>query len=316
MARRLRYAPPRSVVEVTTRTIQGRFLLRPSPALNTLILGIIGRAQAKYDIEIYAFAFLSNHFHMLLSPPSAKALSEFMNFIDGNIAKEAGRLHDWSDKFWARRYQSIVVADEAAQQDRLRYILAHGCKEDLVARVTDWPGVHCASALMTGAPLRGIWIDRTAHDKARRRNEHVDQSDFCTEYQVKLSPLPCWSSMEPAAYRHACAGLVADIEREAAQRNAARSRRPLGHNAILRQHPHDRPQRSKRSPTPLVHAGLRKSRDAFLAAHRWFVDLYRAAAERLRMGQRDVVFPPGAFPPPAPFVISAPRPVAAAPSSA
>jgi hypothetical protein len=41
---------------------------------------------------------------------------------------------------------AIVVSDEeAAQVGRLRYILAHGVKENLVERVLDWPGVHCRS---------------------------------------------------------------------------------------------------------------------------------------------------------------------------
>ena len=316
MARRLRYVPPHSIVEVTSRTIQGRFLLRPSPALNTRILGIIGRAQLKYDIEIYAFAFLSNHFHMLLSPPNAKALSGFMEYINGNIAREADRLHDWEDKFWARRYQSILVIDEDAQWDRLRYILAHGCKEGLVARVTSWPGVHCASALILGASLQGTWLDRTALANARRRNKDVDESDFCTEYAVTLSPLPCCVNMAPAAYRQACAALAAEIEREAAQTNAELDRRPFGRARILQQHPHDMPQSPKRSPAPLVHATLCTSREAFLSAYRWFVDSYRAAAERLRHGLQDVMFPPDAFPPPGPFVTSSPLAVIAARSTA
>lgn len=316
MARKLRYVPPYSVVEVTTRTIQGRFLLRPSPALNALILGILGRAQVKYDIEIYAFAFLSNHFHILLSPPSAQALSNFMEYINGNIAREAGRLHDWGAKFWARRYQSILVVDEDAQWNRLRYILAHGCKEGLVARATDWPGVHCASALLSGAPLTGRWIDRTALDKARRRNKDVDESDFCIEYSVTLAPLPAGAGMSPAAYRQACTALVADIEREAAPTKATLGQRTLGRTAILKQHPHAMPQDPKPHPAPLVHATLRTSREAFLSAYRWFVDLYRAAAESLRRGQRDAVFPPDAFPPPAPFVASSPLGVSAARSTA
>ena len=45
MPRPLRFIPEHSLVEITTRTIQGRLLLKPSPELNELILGIIGRRQ-------------------------------------------------------------------------------------------------------------------------------------------------------------------------------------------------------------------------------------------------------------------------------
>jgi hypothetical protein len=50
----------------------------------------------------------------------------------------------------------------------------------------------------------------------------------------------------------------------------------------------------------VARAGLprRELRDAYAL----FVAAYRAAAEKLRAGIRDVVFPRGSFPPPMPFV--------------
>jgi hypothetical protein len=65
----------------------------------------------------------------------------------------------WSDKVWSRRYQSIPVSSEQpAQIERLTYILANGVKENLVARVEEWPGVHSAHALLTGEPVEGTAV--------------------------------------------------------------------------------------------------------------------------------------------------------------
>ena len=50
MPRPLRFIPPGSLVEVTTRTIHGRLLLTPSPELADLIRGIVGKAQALYGM--------------------------------------------------------------------------------------------------------------------------------------------------------------------------------------------------------------------------------------------------------------------------
>jgi hypothetical protein len=50
------------MVEVTVRTVHGRFLLRPSHAVNDLVVGVIGRAQKKYGMRIHALAVLSNHY--------------------------------------------------------------------------------------------------------------------------------------------------------------------------------------------------------------------------------------------------------------
>jgi hypothetical protein len=55
MPRPLRFVPENSLVEVTTRTLQGRLLLKPSPELTDIILGIIGKAQVLYGMTIHAF---------------------------------------------------------------------------------------------------------------------------------------------------------------------------------------------------------------------------------------------------------------------
>jgi hypothetical protein len=50
MSRRLRYIPEGgALVEVTCRTVQSRFLLRPGPELNDLVVGVFGRAQRLYE---------------------------------------------------------------------------------------------------------------------------------------------------------------------------------------------------------------------------------------------------------------------------
>jgi hypothetical protein len=40
--RPLRFIPPASLVEITSRTIHDRLLLTPSPEINDLVLGVIG----------------------------------------------------------------------------------------------------------------------------------------------------------------------------------------------------------------------------------------------------------------------------------
>jgi hypothetical protein len=53
---------PGSLVEVTTRTLQGRLLMVPERTLNDIILGVLGRAQRLYPIQINAYCFVSSHY--------------------------------------------------------------------------------------------------------------------------------------------------------------------------------------------------------------------------------------------------------------
>jgi hypothetical protein len=45
-------------------------------------------------------------------------MKRFMNFVNSNIAKEAGRLHGLKEKIWGRRYRLVPVTDEPEARPR------------------------------------------------------------------------------------------------------------------------------------------------------------------------------------------------------
>jgi REP element-mobilizing transposase RayT len=302
--RRLRFVPEGgALVEVTCRTIHSRFLLRAGSMVNEIILGVLGRAQRKYPTRVCGYVFASNHLHLLLEVDDAHQLSQFMRYVNSNLARKVGRLVGWRDKIWSRRYQAIVVSPEdAAQTARLRYILSHGVKENLVEKVDQWPGVHCAKSLLTGEPAEGYWFDQTQEYAARGRGEEFDRMRYATREILVLSPLPCWKHLSEEVRRQLVVEMIADIETEAALRRQRSGSQVLGASAVLGQHPFDRPARPKRSPAPLFHAASQRMRLELWAAYAWFVAAFREASAKLRAGDRMARFPAGSFPPPLPFV--------------
>ena len=304
MARPLRHVPEKTtLMEVTNKTIGDRFLLKPTKELEGIILGIIGRAQRMYPLLIHDFVFMSNHYHMLLTPGSAKRLRDFMTFVNSNIAREAARLVGWKGRFWARRYKAIPVSHEdVAQIERLRYILSHGCKEGLVASSAQWPGAKSVTARLEGRRLKGLWLNRTAAHNARMRGEDVDDLAFAEEEEVILSPLPCWAHLSPGQYRECLADLVSEITKETARQHQQGGTEPAGVPYVLAQHYEDRPRKPRRSPAPLVHAYAKAVRESMVQAYRAFYNAFRAAADALEEGTRDAQFPDGSFPPGRPFV--------------
>jgi REP element-mobilizing transposase RayT len=304
MSRRLRFIPdPGALVEVTCRALHSRFLLRPGPVLNPIILGALARAKRLYPVRICAFAFASNHFHLILEVDDARQLTRFMNHLNSKLAREIGRLTGWREKVFGRRYQAILISSEAkAQTARLKYVLSHGCKEGLVERLEDWPGVHCVQALTEGKTLEGWWFDRTQEYRTRRRGKDVGHFQYATRETLELDPLPCWKHLTPEQRQQQAAALVSEIEGEAAARRERTGVKALGPAAILAQNPQSQPSKTKRSPAPAVHAATRAVRRELRDAYYWFVAAYRDAAEQLRAGRRDPPFPVGCFPPPLPFV--------------
>lgn len=197
-----------------------------------------------------------------------------MRYVNSNLARKIGRLVN----------------------------LAHGVEEELVENVSDWPGVHCAQALLTGETVQGYWFAETQAYAARRRGEDFDRMRFATLETLTLSPLPCWKHLPEEKQRQLVAALIVEIERGAGVRRQHTGSQVLGISAVRGQHPFDRSQKSKKSPAPLFHAGSKVVRRELYEAYRWFVGVFRDASEKLGAGDRTAKFPVGSFPPALPFV--------------
>ena len=304
MPRRLRLLDdPSGLVEITTRTQHGRFLMRPSEKVNDIILGVLGRAQSKYGVDLHAFVFLSNHKHILGTVEDEEQMALFTGYLNGNLAKELGRLHGWRQKFWGRRYHSASVSlTEEDQIRRFMYLLENACKEGLVGSPLDWPGVSSASALYHGeTTMQGTCFDRTARYRASLRGEY---KEFPSIETVHLTPLPFLQQRSADEQRAFYVDAVHEVEHRTAQRHEENGTRPLGARAIRRQNPHDEPKAFKDSPAPLFHAANPEDFWAMYNARKAKVAAYRVAAERLKRGETDVRFPEGCFPPRLPFVES------------
>ena len=292
---------PGRIVEITSRTMHGRFLMRPSEEVNEIILGAVGRGQAMYGVELYAFVFLSNHLHMLLRALGLDQMALFTGYVKGNIARELGVVHQWREKFWGRRYNHAPVKDtEAAQIKRFRYILRNSCKEGLVGSPLDWPGVSSARALYNGeSTLTGRWYDRTAQYRAGATRGDLDYSSVET---VKLSPMPFMAGYSEADRRQFTVDAVRQVEREASEHRAETGARVMGARLIESQNPHAAPKNFKRSPAPFFHTTTREEYLELLEIRRQKQAAYRQAVEKLLRGERDVEFPPDCFPPRLPYV--------------
>ncbi len=306
MGRPLRYIPEGgSLVEVTTRTIQGRYLLRPDDRgrVNETVIGVLGRAQRLTGLSVVAVSVMSSHWHLLAFAEDADQLVAFMRHANGNLSKEIGRLHRWPGKLWQRRYRGILVSEEdEAQIARLRYVLAAGVKEFLVDRAIHWPGVHSARALLKDQPLRGWWFDRTREFAARQSGERPGRYDYAEEETLVLDPLPCWRHLPADEVRRRVRDLVREVEDEATVERRTTGQRSQGAEAVMAMDPHHRPEKLESSPAPMFHAARKRVRHEMWEAYLWVVTEYRLAAERLALGDRLAEFPEGTFPPRLPFV--------------
>ena len=307
--RPVRHVRPGSVYEITTRSIDRTLLLRPSKEVNQIILGVIGRAQEKTGVKIYALVFMSTHYHMLIGSAGADQTAKFVGMVNCNITRKLNALNDRTGSGWSRRFFSILIAnDRASQERRLRYLLAHGVKERLVARAQDWPGASTLPWLVSGKPIRGVWTSFTDRYYARLRKGYVSKpGQFDTVYELQMSVLPCWRRLATPDWRTLVAEMVAEIEAEEAARcfeehGIALEDRVLGVQAVLAAEPLGRLGRQKRSRAPSVHAVCRVVRKFSQEELRLLREAYAEASHRFRAKEWDVAFPEGTFRPGGGFV--------------
>jgi hypothetical protein len=198
--------------------------------------------------------------------------------------------------------RSIPIDDQLnvsnGRQRRPESLRAHLFHEDGGTSLLPRTSLLPLAALLAGTDIEGTWFDRTACYEAQRKGEDKTAADFATAERVSFTPLPCWTHLEPVAYRGKVADLIRKIVEDSRRNRAGRG--VLGKRAILAQHPHDKPLCSDRSPAPLVHAATKAVRVMLRTAYYEFVAAFREAAMKLRRGDRFVRFPAGAFPPPMP----------------
>ncbi|MBS2024013.1 MAG: transposase [Deltaproteobacteria bacterium] len=294
----VRHFDPQTIYFVTSRTLQSRFLMAPSRKTNELIGGSLARAVRRQGVELFAYVFTSNHFHLMVRAPTAIAMSRFMQRLQSDIAIKVGRLIDWRGRFFARRYSAEPIVDDGAQVERLGYILSHGVKEGLVSAVRNWPGLSCAQALVEGRTVsQQTWRNWTQRWKVEvGEGLNIGRfSEKCPSDQetLVLTPLPCWAHLAAGQRAQLAAQLVANIDA-----SAPRGRAPRGPRAIVGQDPHGRPVHTKHSARPKAHASTKELWIAAVHNYQVVLAAFREASKKWLRGVFDVEFPPHCFRPP------------------
>ena len=211
MAYPIRVFEPGGVYFITNRCMQSRLLMRPSVEINRIIGGVLARAACIFPVELFGFTFASNHFHLLARMIGDACLSDFVAYVEANIARRVGKVVGWSGRFWYRRFSAEPVLDDDALVGRLAYIASHGVKEGLIEKAMDWPGLTCLPEVSFGVVRDFDWCDEAGFHEAERRQESVRRADFITRYPLKLavppesvSPTPLSGGFAREALGHAC----------------------------------------------------------------------------------------------------------------
>lgn len=303
MPRPIRWLQPHTRWFVTTRTLEARLLLVPSPELNERIGFWFGRALKRFPgIEAHALYVASNHLHVVVTDRDG-SLSAFFGYFLGFVARDVNALRNRRGPVFHRRFSAEPILDADALAERIAYLVCNPLEDRLVADWREWPGV-----LMwpqSDQPQRYTFqrLDQTsfarARSRAKRGGTHIDRKSFVAKESVTIFPLPDEGSGIPDAnwIRTAVA------RRAQALRERDSGKRCLGAARIVRQHANALPERSDHSRRPLCHTTRRTLWLEFRALWRTLVSAYREISARFRGGELRARFPAFTFPPWRPLIV-------------
>lgn len=288
MSRPLRMLDPSGIYLATVRCLHGRLFMRPSRETYEVLGGVLARAVRLHGIEIFAFNFASNHLHLIVRAPRGN-LPQFMQYLLSNISKKVGALVKWRGAFWERRYSAQPLLDDVALLDKVRYVLAHGVKEGLVRRCSEWPGLSALPLMRDGQPRTFRWLNWTRRCRSAplpKRGPRLDER-WAELEELKLTTLPIQGFDRLSIVRQFLEDCVRAIEQDA----RLVYRTVMGVRRLCAQPPQRRPARPERSPTPWCHTTVRQLRDEFMQRYRSFATAFLEASAEWRQGNLGASFP-------------------------
>jgi len=142
MARPFRIQYEGAIYHVMSRGIErGTIFLTDKDYLR--FLECLERAVEKFNLEIFTFVLMGNHYHLLLRTPKSN-LSKAMQWLQTAYSVYYNLKHQRSGHLFQGRYKSILVGEESYWQKLSFYIHLNPIRAGMVKDLNDyrWSSYH------------------------------------------------------------------------------------------------------------------------------------------------------------------------------
>ena len=311
-------------LHVTNRLVEGLPLIS-ARWMNFLLKGLIARAQDHYGVQVVAFLWMANHYHLIVCGRADK-ISPFKNYLHGELAKYLKRLMPgkYQSKVWAGRgnEQHLKTAEDVI--NKIVYLYTNPARANLVASITQYPGVSSWELFRTGScAFEGSWVPPRAlrpvtgrfsakRDLVQLKELFAASARSGSRHTFTLKPFiwkRCFPESSSRSNDSIRAEILARIEDEEKKCAAARGQKQVLGAGELRTSPIDKPFKSKeRSRTPFVQCHNPTLRKHYIADFKSFAAACRKTWQHWTKGIYSALFPAGAYRPGCPILFMIERP--------
>ena len=136
MARQWRIAYPGALYHVLSRG-NGRQDIFLSGKDRRLFLDLVQEFSERFNIEVYAYVLMGNHYHLLLKTPDAN-LSKGMQWFGTTYTRQFNLLNTQSGHLFQGRFKSIIVENDAYLLRLSCYIHRNPLRAGIVDRLAEF----------------------------------------------------------------------------------------------------------------------------------------------------------------------------------
>lgn len=272
---------------ITTSTETGLPFI-PNLIINTILRGIIARAQHLYGQQLCHFLFMANHLHLILLVTNPETVSDLIGYIKAKSAIAINSLLGRSKQtVWCDGFDSPVMLDAVTVIDKIIYTYRNPTKARLVDSINQYPGISSWSAFSKGEKPKSVrWVRPSTITKLASTNmTHTEQIQYLsnlhrtnkTHYKLTFTP-DAWIPFFPELREESVETINNKIiSRIKAEEEELRKGTPAMGPVMLQNQPlnkeHTRTKRSRRSFC------LGSSKERRLSFISWFKTVSAKAGE-------------------------------------
>ena len=291
----------------TSRTIKSRLWFANNSELDGYNLAYLAKYREKYEINLYAFVMQGNHYHTTTAFPGCNRASFFRD-LNARIV-EGVRKHVPSFEggpLFERRYAEQTLPTPADIEEQFFYCALQPVLAGLVEHIEDYSGYNSFYDAIWGRE-RVLQIVRYGeYNSKRRSNKKAQLKDFTDTFVLKYNRLPGYEYLSQEAYAQIMFNKF-ELRRRLFVDEMTRSGHRFPSPKQLRKIvPGSLPRTTKKSKRhdarPIVLCKCPVTRNTFLTEYFSIFAAYKVAARRYLRREEKVVFPPGTYKPPGPFV--------------
>lgn len=284
---------------ITTRTAGSKLWLINNPALEKAILGCLAKYQERYNVIIYGFIIMGNHYHLLAKFPQMNR-AIFMRDFNSSVARIVGRMVKQHGRrsLWARRYSWQVLLEEEDIRHWFFYLSLNPVSSGITSSINQYPSYNSFQDAIHLRKKKYRWVDWSAYIIRKSYDQLARPTDFEREYELTFSPIPG----EYKVYAEQLSTELLVREENLREVRKINGQGFLGIRKILTQSPGISPRSSKTSTRtsyrPLILTLSVETKRKFLEVYFAIVDLFKESSIKFRTSCFPVIFPEGTYCPP------------------